>query len=323
MSFQREDFAKYVDWESLRRQSSHSDNLAGLLFILPNVVVFSVFLFGPVLFAFYLSFLDWSLLAGEGTWVGLDNFVGILTPLPWVNDWAALRDPSVNLWWFSVKNTVVYIVGTVPLSLLGGMTVALVLDKRIRFKKAYRAAFFMPVMLSGAVSAIIWRWVLSLGGIVNNLLAPVGLQHNWVGDPSVTLFTLIFIAVWGGIGFNMILFLAGLQNIPEELYEAARIDGTSKWQRFRHVTWPNIQNTYFFALILAVINSFTVFGLAMALADGGPYYATTVIVVNIYQTAFQNGNLGRASAMALMLFAVLFVFSYYQYRSRGQGEVTY
>lgn len=323
MSQKSESLTKYFDLESFELEFGHSDNLAGFLFILPNIVVFSLFLFGPVLFAFYLSFLEWNILTGEGTWVGLDNFVGILTPLPWANDWAVLQEPTVNLWWFAVKNTLTYIVGTVPLSLLGGMTLALVLDKRIRFKKAYRAAFFMPVMLSGAVSAIIWRWVLSLGGIVNSLLAPFGLQHNWIGDPSVTLFTLIFIAVWGGIGFNMIIFLAGLQNIPEDLYDAARIDGTTKWQRFRHVTWPNIQNTYFFALILAIINSFTVFGLAMALARGGPYYATTTIVVLIYQTAFQNGSMGVASAMALLLFLALFGFSYYQYQSRDQGEVTY
>ncbi|WP_129113890.1 carbohydrate ABC transporter permease [Halegenticoccus tardaugens] len=307
----------------LNRTSKHEDNVAGFLFILPNLLVFSVFLFGPVIFAFYLSFNEYNILTGEYTWVGLDNYHNIIFPLPWHNDWAFLSNPTVNLWWHAVKNTSVYAIGTIPLGILGGLSVALNLDKRIRFRKAYRAAFFMPVMLSGAVSAVIWRWILSLEGIVNNFLSPVGLEQNWVGDPNLTLFSIIFIATWGGIGFNMIIFLAGLQNIPDELYEAARIDGANRWHRFRHVTWPNLQNTYFFVLVLAIIGSFQVFGIAIAFADGGPYYATTVIVVLIYQEGFQHNKMGLASAMAFLLFAIMFVFSYYQYRIRGQGEVTY
>ncbi|GAB3035561.1 carbohydrate ABC transporter permease [Natronobiforma cellulositropha] len=301
----------------------HPDNLAGFLFILPNLVVFSAFLFGPVIYAFYLSFTEWSIIAGEATWIGLENYRDLLYPLPWANDWAVLDRPTENLWWYAVINTLTFVIGTVPLGIFGGLTVALVLDKRIRFRKFYRTTFFMPVMLSGAVSAVIWRWILSVDGIVNSLLAPVGLDHAWAGDPATALFAVIMIAVWGGIGFNMIIFLAGLQNIPEELYEAARIDGTSQWQQFRHVTWPNLQNTYFFVIVLAIINSFQVFGIAQAFAEGGPYYSTTVIVVRIYQEAFQNGNLGYASAMAFILFVFVFAFSYYQYRIRGQGEVTY
>jgi len=307
----------------LRERVNRPDNVAGLLFLLPNLIVFSTFLFGPVLFALWLSFNSWDSLTGEAEWVGLTNYVDVLTPLPWAESWAVLNTPTVNLWWFAVKNTLTYVIGVVPLGILGGLAVALVLDKRIRFRKFYRAAFFMPVMLSGAVSAIIWRWILSVEGVLNAILEPVGLAHNWAGDPGTALFSIMLIAAWGSIGFNMIIFLAGLQNIPRELYEAARIDGTNMWQRFRHVTWPNLQNTYFFVIVLSIIGSFQVFGIAIAFADGGPYYATTVIVVRIYQEAFQNGNMGFASAMAFLLFAVVFVFSFYQYRLRGQGEVTY
>lgn len=325
MSFKEESFAEYLRgiMPSLRGEKGHSDNLAGYLFLLPNIIVFSIFLFGPVVFAFYLSFAEWNVFTGTYTWIGLDNYVGIFTPWPWERGWAVLNEPTVNLWWYAVINTLTFVIGSVPLGIFGGLAVALVLDKRIRFKKVYRAAFFMPVMLAGAVSAVIWRFILSVEGIVNNLLAPIGLAHNWIGDPGTALFAVIFVSVWGGIGFNMIIFLAGLQNIPQELYEAARIDGSNRWQRFRHVTWPNLQNTYFFVLVLAIINSFQVFGVALALADGGPYYATTVIVVLIYQEAFQNGNMGLGSAMAFILFGIVFLFSYYQYRLRGQGEVTY
>lgn len=297
------------------------DSLAGYLFLLPNIVVFTIFLFGPVLFAFYISFHEWNILAGNPEWVGLSNYIGVVTPLPWADNWAVLDNPTQNLWWNAVINTAVYTVGVVPLSIFGGLAVALLLNNDIRMKKWYRAAYFMPMMISGAVSAIIWRWILSLDGIVNNFLSPVGLAHNWGGDPDTALFAIMLIGVWMGIGFNMIIFLAGLQNIPNDLYEAARIDGTSAWERFRHVTWPNLQNTYFFVIVLAIISSFQVFGIAMTFADGGPYYATTVISVIIYQEAFQYGRMGTASAMAFMLFSCVFVFSYYQYRIRGEAEV--
>lgn len=301
----------------------NNDNLAGFLFILPNIIVFSLFLFGPVLFAFYLSFTDWDVLTANPSLVGLENYLSLLRPFPWADNWAVLDAPTVNLWWHAFIQTATYVIGVVPLSITGGLCAALLLNNDIKAKKWIRAAYFMPVMLSGAVTAIIWRWLLNMDGIINNLLAPFGLAHNWGGDPATALPSVMLIAIWGGIGFNMIVFLAGLQNIPEELYDAARIDGTNGWHRFRHVTWPNLQNTYFFAIVLSIISSFQVFAIAMTFAEGGPYYATTTIAVLIYQEAFQHGEMGVASAMAFLLFSVISVFSYYQYRVRGNAEVTY
>lgn len=299
------------------------NNLAGYLFVLPNVVVFSAFLLGPVLYAFYVSFHEWNILIGEGTWIGLENYVSVLQPWPWEDDWAPIRDPTANLWWFSLRNTVVYAIGTVPLQIFGGLAVALLLDTRIRAKKAYRAAYFMPVMLSGAASAVIWRWLLSSNGIINEFLRPLGLDHAWAADPSTALGGVMLMAIWGGIGFNMILFLAGLQTIPEELYEAARIDGTNGWQRFRHVTYPNLENTNFFVVVMAIIGAFQVFGIALVFSEGGPYYATTTSVLLIYQRAFQEGHMGEAAAMAFLLFLLIFAFSYYQYKHRKTEEVDY
>ncbi len=302
-------------------------NLVGLLFILPNVVVFSVFLLGPVLYAFYLSFNEVSLFL-ETSWIGLGHYRAILTPWPWENGWAALNDPTVNTWWYALKNTIVYAIGTVPLQIYGGLAVALMLDKRVRGKKTFRAAYFMPVMLSGAASAVIWRWLLSSNGLINTvLLEPLNLAHNWAGDPSTALGAVMLMAVWGGIGMNMILFLAGLQNIPQELYDAARIDGTSGWQRFRHVTWPNLDNTNFFVIVMAIIGAFQVFGIALVFSgDGGPYYATTTTVLLIYQRAFEQTTTygyGYGSAMAFLLFLLIFAFSYYQYQYRKTEEVDY
>ncbi|WP_264556748.1 carbohydrate ABC transporter permease [Halocatena marina] len=296
------------------------DNLIGMLFLVPNVVVFSAFMLTPVLFAFYISFTEWSIL-GTPSWVGLDNYVTIFTPLPWENNWAALRTPDANLWWWSVKNTLVYAIGTVPLSVFGGLGAALLFDKGIRAKKTFRAIYFMPVMLSGAASAIIWRWVFSGSGILNYFLEPVGLAYNWAGSTDTALFGVMTIAIWAGIGFNMIFYLAGLQNIPDELYESARLDGANAWQRFRRITWPNLSSITFFVLVLAVIKSFQVFAYAYVFSEnGGPYYATTTIVVLIYKRAFEEGQMGVGSAMAVCLFLMIFAFSYYQYRLRDNNE---
>ncbi|SFL31836.1 multiple sugar transport system permease protein [Halogranum rubrum] len=312
------------------------NNLMGFLFVAPNVLMFSVFLLGPVLYAFYISFQEWSILRNAGTWVGLANYVDVLTPLPVQGGLTNLQlntsvftDPSVNLFWYSLKTTVIYAVGTVPLQIYGGLAVALMLDKRVRMKKAYRAAYFMPVMLSGAASAVMWRWFLAADGVINNFLEPIGelvgvqLAQNWAGNPSYALGGVMLMAIWGGIGSNMIFFLAGLQNVPEELYEAARIDGASAWQRFRHVTWPNLGNTNFFVIVMAIIGAFQVFGIALVYSEGGPVYATTTIVLLIYQRAFEEGKMGVGAAMAFILFLIIFAFSYHQYRHRQQEEVTY
>jgi len=294
-------------------------NLLGVAFLTPNLLAFGLFMLLPVLFAIYVSFTNWNILAMDATWVGLENYKEAATPLPWENNWAALRDPTVNTWWFALKNTIVYVIATVPMAIYGGLTAALLLDTRIRGKKAFRAIYFLP----GAVGAVVWRWHFAVNGLINQLLRPFGLDHNWAGDPATALFSIIVIGVWIGIGFNMILFLAGLQNIPDELYDAARIDGATQWHRFREVTWPNLANTTFFVIIISMIGSFQVFGIAYVFSQGGPYYATTTAVVRIYQLAFENGQMGLASAMSIMLFAILFMFSYYQYHHRQSEEVEY
>ena len=318
-------FQDAVQDQPLRKRIGLRDeqsNLTGLLFVLPNLVVFSIFLLGPVLYAFYISFQSWNILTGTGELVWLQNYFQVLQPLPWANNWKPLRVPTANTFWWSLKTTAVYAIGTVPLQIYGGLAVALMLDKRVRLKKAYRAAYFMPVMLSGAASAVIWRWILSADGVLNSIL-PTFLEHNWAGNPTYALGGIMLMAVWGGIGSNMIFFLAGLQNIPEELYEAARIDGASTWHRFRHVTWPNLGNTNFFVIVMAIISAFQVFGIALVFSKGGPYYATTTTVLLIYQRAFQEGEMGVGAAMAFILFLIIFVFSYYQYKYRDQQEVEY
>jgi len=317
---------------ALLDRPQEENNLAGFLFLLPNLVVFGVFLLGPIGYALYLSFQEYNIFVGTtepammtlyGFEVPFENYADVLTPWPWANDWAALDSPSYNLWWFAVRNTVLYTAIVVPLQIVGGFLVAFALDSRIRGKKVYRSAFFLPVMLSAAASGVIWRWLLAKNGVVNEFLRPLDLAYAWASSPDSALGALMLIGLWGGIGFNMILYLAGLQNVPEELYEAARIDGATGWQRMRYVTWPNLRNTHFFVTVLAIIGTFQVFGIALAFAEGGPARATTTIVVLIYEVAFQQSSFGQASAMAFLLFAVVFVFSYWRYRMEQQEEVGY
>ncbi|WP_435127415.1 carbohydrate ABC transporter permease [Halobaculum sp. D14] len=317
---------------ALLNRPQDENNLAGFLFVLPNLIVFSIFLLGPIGYAFYLSFHEYNIFLGTtkvanmqlfGVTVPLANYADILTPAPWANNWAALSSPSYNLWWFAVRNTVIYTSVVVPLQIIGGFVVAFALDSRIRGKKVYRSAYFLPVMLSAAASGVIWRWLMAQNGVINEFLRPFGLNYPWASSPDTALGALMLIGLWGGIGFNMILYLAGLQNIPEELYEAARIDGATAWQRMRYVTWPNLRNTHFFVTILAIIGTFQVFGIALSFAQGGPARATTTVVVLIYEVAFQQSSFGRASAMAFLLFAVVFVFSYWRYRMEQQEEVSY
>lgn len=305
------------------RLSNNRDDLYGYLFVLPDLVTFTGFLFIPVAAAFILSFFDWSTLGGAQGWVGLDNYRNLVYPYPWENNFAPLRSPEANLWWFAVRNTVIYIVGVVPLAVYGGLGTALLLDSDIPGEDTVRAMYFIPVMLSPAAIAIIWRWILADQGIANEFLGILGFTHNWATSTTTALPSVMLMAIWANIGFNMIIYLSGLQSIPSELYDAARIDGAGPWEKFRNVTWPNLNNITFFVIVLAIINGFQVFAFAYVFAQGGPYHATTTIVVYIYQRGFEAGDLGSASAMSVLLFIFIFIFSYSQYRARDQQEVDY
>ena len=293
----------------------------GVLFILPNAVVFTAFLLIPVLFTFYISAFEWSILGGRGEFVGLDNYRSLMDPMPWEDSWAPVRSPGINLWWWAVSRTAIFTFGVVPMVIFGGLAVALLIDSDIRGGTFWRTAYFIPVMLAGAISAVIWRWILDWQGILNEFLRPVGLAHPWVGNTTTALPSVMLVAIWAGIGFNMIIYLAGLQNIPDALYDAAHIDGANQWQRFRHVTWPSLNNITFFVIVLAIISSFQVFAFAFVMTRGGPHFATTTIVVLIYNRAFQGGQMGLAAAMSIFLFFIIFMFSYWQYRMRDTGEV--
>ncbi|MEW6511942.1 MAG: sugar ABC transporter permease [Bacteroidota bacterium] len=275
------------------------EGISALLFLSPTLLVFSVFVAFPVFFSLYLSFHTWNMFGSESTFVGLDNYTRIF------------RSPE---FWDVLKNTAAYTLGTIPLNMLAALGVAYVLNKRIAGKKLLRTAFFAPVIMSSVAAAVIWRWVYEPNfGLLNYCLSWVGIPAvNWLNDPTAAMFALIMMGVWKTFGVNMVLFSAGLQGIPDHYYEAAEIDGAGRWHRFWHITLPLLSPTTFFILVMSVIGSFQVFDTVYVLTSGGPLGSTKVMVFYLYENAFKFFDMGYASAVAYVLFAIIFALTLLQ-----------
>jgi multiple sugar transport system permease protein len=270
-------------------------------FLLPNLIGFAIFTFFPVLAALLISMTDWDLLQAP-TWVGLENYQTLLT------------DP---LFGKVLTNTALYVLGTVPLQMALALLVALALNQRIPGQLFFRTAYFMPVVASTVAVALVWRWIFNYDfGLLNSFLYMIGIQDppNWLGSTRTALISIIIMSIWQQVGYSMVLFLAGLQGVPQQLYEAAEIDGAGSWGRFFYITLPMLSPTTFFILIIGIINSFQVFDQALIMTQGGPANATNTIVYHIYRNAFQFFKMGYASAMAWVLFAVIFVVTLLQFR---------
>jgi multiple sugar transport system permease protein len=285
---------------SLARQ----EELIAYAFILPSLLGFVVFLVAPMVASLGISFYDWELLTPP-QFVGLKNFATLL------ND-RVFRQVVVN--------TLYYTAGLVPLNLVVSLGLALWLNTRLRGLTLYRMAFFLPVVTVTVAVALIWRWMYEpRAGIVDAALHAVGLPGpTWLGDTHWAMPAIILMSLWKGFGYNMVLFLAGLQGIPVSIYEAAMIDGASAWQRFWRITLPLLSPVIFLAVVLTVISSFQVFDQALVMTNGGPANATNTIVLYIYQNGFQFFRMGYASAIAWVLFAVIFIFTLFQMRLQGR-----
>jgi multiple sugar transport system permease protein len=270
-------------------------------FLLPNLIGFTVFTFLPVLAALLISFTDWDLLQAPD-WVGLGNYRTLFA------------DP---LFGQVLKNTALYVLGTVPLQMALALAVALALNQRIPGQLFFRTAYFMPVVASTVAVALVWRWIFNYDfGLLNSFLYMIGVQEppNWLGSTRWALLSIIIMSIWQQVGYSMVLFLAGLQGVPQQLYEAAKIDGAGPTARFVFITLPMLSATTFFVLVIGVINSFQVFDQALIMTQGGPANATNTIVYHIYRNAFQFFKMGYASAMAWVLFAIIFVVTLLQFR---------
>ena len=274
---------------------------AAYLFLLPSFIGFFCFTLLAFLASFVISFFEWDMLTTPA-FVGLDNYATLL------------HDKTFHL---VLWNTFTFTFGTVPLSAGLGLLVALGLNQRIRGLSIYRTIYFMPVVTSLVAVSLLWQWVFdSHYGLLNAMLRIVGVADPpaWLSSTEWAMPALILMSVWSNVGFTMVLFLAGLQNIPGHLYEAAEIDGASAWQRFRHITLPLLTPTTFFVLVISTINSFQVFTQALIMTKGGPVHATSTIVYYIYENGFHWFKMGYASAMAWVLFLIIFLLTLLQMR---------
>jgi multiple sugar transport system permease protein len=276
-------------------------------FIAPNLVLFTTFVFLPMLYAVYISFHRWTII-GEPTFNGLANYRRLAF------------DP---LFWQALKNTIVYSLGTVPASMALGLTLAVALNRRMVGRVLLRSLFFLPVVISSVVAAIIAAWLFNDNyGVINMVLERLGFAPvAWLSSPTWAMPSLIFTTWWVRLGFCMIVYLAALQSIGTSYYEAAELDGASRLQQFRYVTWPLLAPATFLLLILNVIYSFQVFDLIFVMTGGGPGFATTMLVQYIYQSAFITSEMGYASAMGMVLFVLVVGFTILQWRLSRQDEI--
>lgn len=297
-----------------RRFWSPWNERVGYLFVLPSFVHLVIFLMIPLGFSLYLSFTDWNGPSFQNApFIGLENYQFLA---------------GDDRFWNAMKNSALFTLMAVPLGMMVSLLLAVIMNAKLRGVTVFRTLFFMPVVSSWVGVSVVWITLLDPNvGILNYLLALAHLPSiNWLGDPRWALFSVVLVSTWKGAGFTMVIWLAGLQSIPKELYEAAALDGANGWQSFRWVTVPMLAPTSFFLLITGVIGSFQVFTPIYVMTKGGPLDSTDVVVFRIYQRAFQEFKMGYASAQAWVLFVVIFVLTMAQIlymRRRGSDGSFY
>jgi multiple sugar transport system permease protein len=277
-----------------------SDTLWGYVFILPQIVGMLCFSLLPLIFVFVLSTMKWDGF-GAKKFIGLDNFTYMFT------------DTDLHI---ALKNTLWFSALSVPSSIIIGLLVALAVN-HVAGKTIYRVIYFMPAVTGSVAVAIVFMWLLNPDfGIVNTYLKELfGVKGpRWLTDPNYVIPSVSILSVWLGIGFNMVIFLAGLQGISKSYYEAANIDGANPFQQFWNITLPLLSPTTFFITIIAIINSFKVFDQILVMTGGGPGNASRVLVFHIYDYAFQDFSFGRSSAAAVLLFLIILVLTLVQMR---------
>lgn len=297
------------------------DTFWAYLYLLPVFVILGIFVFYPVVKSFLMSFYDWDLISAK-TYIGLDNYKELF------ND---------KIFQKAIVNTSYFVFVSVPVTIIISLFIAILLNSKIKARSWYRLAFFIPWITSPVAATMVWKWIFNYNnyGLLNYLLLKLshlanwlahivslgGIDHwisftpiDWLNTPSLTIPNLIILSVWKMMGYNIVIFLAGLQNVPKELYEAAEVDGASRWQRFRHITIPLISPTTFFISIISIIGAFKIFTQVFVLYNGGPGLLNSgmTMVFYIYSKAFIDWRMGYASAGAYILFFIIFAFTLVQ-----------
>jgi multiple sugar transport system permease protein len=289
--------AKTPEEKRLRAKEAGRDNKAGYLFLLPWLIGLVVITIGPMIASFYLSFTNYSLIQAP-KWIGLDNYIRMLT------------DERLHN---SLKVTFIYVLVSTPLQLAVALAIALLLNEGMRGLPFYRSVFYLPSMLGASVAiSVLWRQMFEVDGLVNQILRLFGFEatRSWIGDPATALWTIILLHIWT-FGSPMVIFLAGLRQIPGMYYEAASVDGASKWAQFRKITLPLLSPIIFFNLVLQIINAFQAFTQAYVVSNGtgGPSDSTMFYTLYLYQKGFVQFQMGYAASMAWLLLVIIAAFT--------------
>ncbi|MGN8157671.1 carbohydrate ABC transporter permease [Salinisphaera sp. RV14] len=289
-----------------RRPRISADTVSGYAFLAPFLIVYAVFLIYPLWRGFFLSLHQWDLLAGPLGWTGLQNYSDMLS------------DPA---FWNALTNTFYFVVLTVPITTALALALALALSRPTRTNAVFRAIFFSSSIVSVTVVTLIWQMVLSPSqGILAQALGTIGIPPlDWLNDQHLAMFALVIATVWWSLGLPLMLFTAGIQQIPGDIYEAAKLDNASRWKTFRYITWPALHRTTVLVVLIEIILHFQVFGQPFLMTKGGPAGATRSLVQYIYESGFRDWHLGYASTGAMVLFVVMLVASLAQlYFSRKE-----
>ena len=284
------------------RRSRAKYALTVLTFLLPSAIPLAAFTLGPMIAAAWVSLNQWNLLSAM-KFVGLDNYAKLLT------------DPAIG---DVFLHTLYYIVGYLPLVYVGGLFLALALNTALKGRSLLRGIYFLPVVTSWIVVALVWRWLLSPStGVVNTVLGFIGIDGpGWWTDPTWAMPSIILASAWKDLGFVMIILLAGLQAISPDMYDAAKVDGAGWWRRLFSITLPLLSPSTFFVLVISLVNGFQVFDQVYAMTGGGPNGSSEVVVQQIYDLTFRYGRAGEASALSWILFIVILAVTVVQVRGQ-------
>lgn len=278
-----------------------AEERAAWLFLAPSLVLFAIFTAIPVVSAFFISFTQWNLF-NEVTWVGIGNYLELA------------KD---EIFAKVLGNTAYFVLISVPVQIVLALLCALVLNRGIKGQTFFRVVYFLPVVTSTVAAALVWAWLFNSNfGLINAGLSLVGVTDlpKWMGSTRWAMPAIIIVSIWQNLGYAMVLFLAGLQNIGKDVHDAAALDGATGWDRFWHITLPLLSPTTFFVLVISIIGSFQVFELVLVMTKAGPANATNTLVYYIYQNGFQFYQMGYASAAAMVLFLIVLAFTLVQYK---------
>lgn len=280
-----------------------------LIFLLPSLIGFTLFNIIPIFSSLFLAFTEWNLLSPI-KFIALDNFVRMFT--------------QDILFWPTLGRTFYYSALAIPLSISTSLLLALAMNRPLKGISVFRVIYFIPYVSSMVAVAMVWRWLYNdQFGLINTALVTLGLPaQSWLNDAKLVIPSLVLMDVWKGAGFGMLIYLAALQAIPEQLYEAASVDGANSWAKFIKITLPLLGPAHFYMLVTGVIGSFQVFDSVYLMTKGGPGFASRVYAFNLYQSAFRQFEMGYAAAMAWFLFFIIFAVTLLQFKRLG-GKVQY